>query len=463
MNIYIPDTIVWMIKQMNSQNEELFLVGGCVRDLLLNREINDYDLTSSMPATEMMNFFLNLGCKVIPTGIKHGTITVIYKHQAVEITTYRTESTYINHRSPKAVSYTKDIKEDLKRRDFTFNAMAYHPDYGLIDEYNGQQDLHNHIIRCVGNPNERFQEDALRILRALRFSAQLNFTLDCETHNAILQNHSLLNHISRERIRDEFNKLLLSDYPNLLEFLRTMNVLPIILPGIECIYDFEQHSPWHLYDVFQHTDIALNHSAEKDLIVKLAIVLHDLGKTKSQIFKNDIAHYYGHANHSEKMAKSILQSLKYPNQVIHQVTKLIKYHDTYVQTRSGMRKLLFAFDNDFQQLERLLQIQECDDFAKVPSKVEQQKERIKYNRELLKTMKAEHDYFDKKDLQVNGNDMIELGFRKEEIKEVLNYLFGLILKHPENNTKEKLMTFAINYKHSQNNNSQFDQRIDYKD
>lgn len=462
MQMFLPDTILWIMNQITTQKEEVFLVGGCVRDLLLHRELHDYDMTSSMPVDTMYQLFTNSGCKVIPTGIKHGTITVIYQHQAVEITTYRIEKAYENYRTPIEVQFTRSLKEDLKRRDFTINAMAYHPAIGLVDEYGGQVDLEHNIVRCVGDAKERFHEDALRILRALRFCCQLQFTLDQDTNIAIIQHAHLLQHISRERIRDEFSKLLLSNQQNLLMFLRTMQVLPIILPGIECIYDFEQHSSWHIYDVFKHTDVALNHSINKDLKTKLAIVLHDLGKTKAQVFKDGLAHYYGHANHSVLMARTILQSLMYPKQFIEDVLTLIQYHDTYTTTRAGMRKLLFKCNNDFQQVERLLCIQQCDDLAKNPEKVEQQKARILWNQQLLKEMKETNDVFFRKDLQVNGHDMLALGFQKKEIKEVLEYLCKLVIKNPQQNTKEKLMDLSINYKYSQNNCLLHDQKLDHK-
>lgn len=463
MKMSIPSEVLWVMQQIEQVNEEVFLVGGCVRDYLLQREIHDYDLTTSMPAHEMMELFSKRDCKVIPTGLQHGTITIIHKHTPVEITTYRIDQGYEGHRSPSSVQYTKSLHEDLKRRDFTINAIAYHPSTGFIDIFQGMQDIEQKIIRCVGDATLRFQEDALRILRAIRFRCQLHFEIDNETKASILSQHTLLKYISKERIRDEFIKLVLSDAFDLLQFLRSLNILSYILPGIDIIYDFEQHSPWHCYDVFKHTDIALNHANGTDLQVKLAIILHDIGKVKAQTFKGIIAHYYGHAKISAELAKHILSSLAFPKKLILEVCTLIRYHDTYVMNRSQMRKLLYRLGNNFDQMERLLIIQACDDSAKIPEKVIQQKQRNLDNRNMLEHMRQEHDILDKKEMLVNGTDMIKLGFQNREIQEVLDYLFMLILKTPANNTKEKLIAFAINYKSNKNKNLQGDQTHDHKD
>lgn len=452
MKMRIPEPILWVMHHIEQAKEEVYLVGGCVRDMLLHREIHDYDLTTSMPVQDMIRLFSTCDCKVILTGFKHGTITIMKQHTAIEITTYRIDCDYENHRAPNYVTFTKNLEEDLRRRDFTVNAMAYHPEKGILDMFHGQEDLEAKIIRCVGDPDKRFTEDALRVLRALRFSCQLRFTIEEKTKASILKNHSLLTYISKERIREEFTKLLLSDYADLLTYLRSMNVLHHILPGIEMIYDFEQHSPWHRYDVFIHTDKALNQASHEDLHIKLAIILHDIGKVKAQIFKGDIAHYYGHAQISAELAKRMLRNLTFPKAFILEVCTLIYYHDTYVLNRSQMRKMLFRFGNNFEQVKRLLIIQSCDDSAKVDEKVILQKQQNQTNRFLLGTMQKEHDILNKKDLQVNGNDMIALGFEKAEIGNVLEYLFQIVLKTPASNTKEKLMAFAINYKSTQNKN-----------
>ena len=181
MRFHIPSDVIWIMQQITGQKEEVFLVGGCVRDLLLNRPVHDYDMTTSMPAEAMISLFSQLDCNVVPTGLKHGTVTIIRRHQAVEITTYRTESSYLQHRRPANVQFTRSLKEDLKRRDFTINAMAYHPDHGIIDCFHSQEDLKQNLIRCVGNSEERFTEDALRIMRAIRFHCQLSFSLHPKT------------------------------------------------------------------------------------------------------------------------------------------------------------------------------------------------------------------------------------------------------------------------------------------
>lgn len=447
----IPEPVKWVMNQIEMQQEEVFLVGGCVRDLLLHRPIHDFDMTTSMPACEMIKLFETLDCKVLPTGLKHGTVTIIRKHQMVEVTTYRIESTYENHRFPTAIAFTNNLHEDLKRRDFTINAMAYHPEIGLIDLFGGQIDCQNKIIRCVGVSKNRFQEDALRILRAIRFRCQLQFEIEEDTLSAIKQCAPDLQYISKERIRDEFTKMVMSNQPNLLQYLKDVQVLSYILPEIVCIYDFEQYSPWHCYDVLTHSDIALNHSINASLRVKLAHILHDIGKPKAQFFKGEVAHYYGHAAYSAALAKAMLLELRYSKQLVHEVCLLIQYHDTRIHNRYHMRKLLYLMHNDFTLVHDLLFIQTCDDRAKVREKVKERETQSQMNENLLAIMEREHDIFDRRDLQVNGSDMIKLGFEKAQIQQVLDYLIKLVLKTPSSNTKEKLMDFAINYKLRQNN------------
>ncbi len=446
MRFHIPSDVIWIMQQITSQKEEVFLVGGCVRDLLLNRPVHDYDMTTSMPAEAMISLFSQLDCNVVPTGLKHGTVTIIRRHQAVEITTYRTESSYLQHRRPANVQFTRSLKEDLKRRDFTINAMAYHPDHGIIDCFHSQEDLKQNLIRGVGNSEERFTEDALRIMRAIRFHCQLSFSLHPQTHDAIIKNSRLLVYISKERIRDEFNKILLTDKKDLLQFLKDMHVLPYILPEIEIIYDHEQHSPWHLYDVFKHTDIALNHAENASLRVRLAIVLHDIGKPHCQTFENGIAHYKGHASYSAKTAEAMLSSLRYAKKTIHEICLLIRFHDTRTYDRKGLRALLYAMNNDFSLVEDLLTVQLCDNAAKVLQKVKSQNECILQAEKLLLKMKEEHDIFCRKDLRIDGNDLKTLGFEKQEIGTVLSFLIDQVICDPAINTKEKLTALAISYR-----------------
>ncbi|MEG1066432.1 MAG: [cytidine(C)-cytidine(C)-adenosine (A)]-adding enzyme, partial [Erysipelotrichaceae bacterium] len=272
MKINYPIWVKDIINILHSNGYEAYLVGGCVRDSILNKSINDYDITTNALPSEMVELFNSEGYTVIPTGIVHGTVTILkYKH-SVEITTYRIDNEYINNRKPKAVTFTSSLYEDLKRRDFTINAMAYNDLEGLIDPLNGLSDLNNKTIKAVGNPILRFHEDALRILRCIRFSCTLNFKIDRYTTSALISSYYLLNNIAKERIRDELCKILLSDRPNLLIALKDYKVLELIIPEYTITLDFDQNNKWHIYNLFDHMNIALNATKGLPLTCKLAIL-----------------------------------------------------------------------------------------------------------------------------------------------------------------------------------------------
>lgn len=441
----LPEQITWILSLFHNHNKEIYLVGGCVRDMLMKRTIHDYDLTSNALPDEMIAMFQQHDCIVIPTGIQHGTITVIKDAMQVEITTYRLDKAYKNHRSPKQVAFTANIKDDLARRDFTINAMAWHPNTGLIDPYGGQEDIRKQIICCVGNAQERFHEDALRILRAIRFAFTLQFTFDRTCYHAIVSQASLLTYISKERIRDEFSKMLMSDYPNLLTILRKAHVLDYILPSINCIYDLEQMNPWHLYDVFQHTDIALNYSVSYSLCEKLAIVLHDLGKASTKLIdETGVAHFHGHAKVSEQMAIESLKTLAFDHKTVDMVATLIQYHDYYVvPKRKVLRRFLAHIQMDFSIAYAILRVQSADDHAKNMEKAQQKLINIKSCVQELQKMEQENDIIMMKDLQVNGHDMLSIGYQGREIGHILEYLYAKVVDDPSCNTYAYLMQVAI--------------------
>lgn len=436
----IPSHILWVLETLNQHHKEAFLVGGCVRDMLMHREIHDYDITTNAKPRAVMEIFKKLDCLVVPTGMKHGTISVQVKEEWVEITTYRIEQEYVHHRFPAAVLFTDQLTKDLERRDFTMNAIAYHPSLGFVDPFHGQKDIQQGIIRCVGEPKKRFEEDALRILRALRFSCTLHFIISEDTQKAIHACHSLLAYISKERIRSEFDKILVGDYPNTLSMLRTFGVLPYILPGYHIIYDHEQKTPWHTYDIFTHTDLALNHTKGYPLESKLAIIFHDVGKPESESFDEaGIAHYKRHALYSKRIAESMMKELTYSRTMIQHVCTLILYHDYYVKAkRTVLRKFLSKFDNDFALAMQVLDVQIADDFAKNMDLAQEKIDIILESKQLLQTMVLEQDYLSLKDLCLNGHDIIALGYRGKEIKDALQFLYEIVLLDPNQNTKETL-------------------------
>ena len=448
----LPQSIQTILSILSSHNEEAFLVGGCVRDYFLNRNIHDFDIATSAKPEKTMAIFKEHGYSVIPTGLKHGTVTIHLDHQDVEVTTYRVESAYQDHRHPSKVVFTTTLKEDLNRRDFTMNAIAYHPTTGFFDPFHGQEDLNQQLIRCVGDASTRFNEDALRILRAIRFQCQLHFQLDQDCQKGIIQQAHLLTYVSKERIRDEFNKILLSNHLNTLQLLHDLQVLDYILPGYSMIYDYPQRTPWHCYDIFKHTDYALNHTENRPLILKLALVFHDLGKPSCETFdKNGIAHYKRHAIVSEQLALHYLKLLKYDNKTIHQVCLLIRYHDWYVhEKRSCMREYLALFEENYELAFLGLQMQLADDYAKNLEKVQDKIATIQTCIQILKQIQQEQDMVYRKDLAINGNDVKELQIYGKEIKHALDTAYAWVLENPTRNTKKTLLDY-LQYKKSKTN------------
>lgn len=441
MYAILPEEIKWVLQIMEKHHKEVYLVGGCVRDMLIGRSIHDYDIASSALPQETIDIFVQEGSHVIPTGLKHGTISVIVNDHTVEITTYRIEQEYSNHRAPDVVSFTRNLRDDLSRRDFTMNAIAYHPDKGFVDPFGGREDIQNRVIRCVGDANLRLQEDALRILRALRFHAVLGFHLEETSVRAIQHHASLLSYVSKERIQTEFNKILMADMPDTLAMLRRYQVLPYILPGYECIYDVEQHNPWHCYDLFTHTDKALNHTKGYPLSAKLAIVLHDIGKLDTVTFdEHGIAHYPMHAKVSAQKAVVFLKELKYSNALIEEVKTLILYHDYHVvDKRRVMRRFLAHLDNKEELAQRVFQVQLADDQAKNDEKAHESIDMLYRCMDLLKVMLEEEEMVSLKNLAVNGHDIMALGYRGVAVGQLLQDCLQHVIDCPQHNQKEYLV------------------------
>ncbi len=441
--------VLWLFHLFEQHHFEIYLVGGCVRDQILKRPVHDYDFTSNATPQEMITLLENEPCKVILTGAKHGTVTVIYQEEQMEITTYRSDGVYEQHRKPKQVRFSDDLLSDLKRRDFTMNAIAYHPRFGYIDPFHGIQDCQKQRIRCVGNAKERFEEDALRILRAIRFSFQLGFTLESDCLDAIRKQAHLLSFISKERIKDEFNKMLMSDAKHTLSRLRDAQVLPYIIPTYSMIDHITQESKWHNYDVFTHTDIALNHSIDYTLEEKIAIVFHDIGKAKCKTFDEfGVAHFYKHPVVSAEIAKASLQHLKYSNKIIQKVCTLISYHDYHVLPKQKiLRRFLAKLDMNFSMAYAILNVQYADDCAKSKEMAQALLNNIEKCVAVLKEM--EHNKPSRRcDMAVNGHDMIALGFQGKEIKNVLDYLYAWIIDEPLRNQKDLLLKQAMIFKNS---------------
>ena len=433
----LSSEVKFVLNRLNEAGYEAYLVGGSVRDFLLNKHNKDIDITTNAIPEEVKRIFVDF--PVIDTGIKHGTVTILYKNLPIEITTYRIDGEYQDSRHPKEVKFTSSLKEDLSRRDFTINAMAYNNE--LIDYYGGRDDLKNKMLRAVGNPNKRFEEDALRILRGLRFASNLGFSIEEKTILAMRENKLLLKNISSERIQNELNAILLGDYVKDV-MLDYYDIFEVILPEITPCVCFDQHNSHHIYDVYAHIIVAVS-SAVKDKVVRLTLLFHDLGKPESfSLDENKNGHFYRHAEKSEIIARNILNRLKYDNESKRQILTLVRYHDAILQDDvKQVKRWLNRLGEDI--FRKLIEVQIGDNFAQHPKHRDRQ---VTLNniKKLIDQIIAENNCFSLRQLAVNGYDMIELGYEKFQIKSALQYLLNAVINNEVENERDKLIKY-LNY------------------
>ena len=432
----LPNAVKDLLSRLAGRGYEAFAVGGCVRDTLLGRRPGDWDICTSALPEETEACFSD--CRVIETGMKHGTVTVLWAGEAYEITTYRSDGAYTDHRRPETVTFVRSLTEDLRRRDFTVNAMAADGSGTIFDPFGGQADLAAGILRAVGEPEQRFREDALRILRGLRFASQLGFTLEPETALAMENCKGLLAYVSGERIMQELNKLLMG--PCRTAVLRKYSaILGAVLPEILPAVGFSQHSRWHDRDVWEHTLGALE-QAEPDLYVRWAVLLHDLGKPASfTVDETGAGHFYGHAEISEAMAREIFARFRSDNATRDSVCSLIRYHGSEISPdRKPIRRWIGRLGAD--QLFRLLEVMRCDAMGQAPiPEIQQRLEKLRELNELTKAVLEEESCFSIRDLAVNGRDAMELGAEPgPEIGKLLSALLGDVLEQRCENTPEAL-------------------------
>ena len=435
MKILIPQAPKRALNILNENGYESYVVGGCVRDSLLGDSPKDWDITTNALPEETEKCFI--GYKIIETGLKHGTITVMIDKEPLEITTYRIDGEYLDNRRPDSVEFTSDIKEDLSRRDFTVNAMAYGLNDNFIDYFQGQEDLNRKIIRCVGDADKRFNEDALRILRALRFASVLDFTIDEETSKSIFRNKMLLKNIASERIIVEFNKLLCGKNA---EFIlnKYRDVIAVFIPEIKPMFDFDQKNPHHIYDVWKHTVKSVV-SVPPNAVQRLAMLFHDIAKPACyHVDDNGVGHFYGHPIKSSQMTKDILKRLKYDNQTINTVKELVFFHDyRAVATNKSVKKLLNKSGEYIFSL--LSDIQRADALAQNPIELQEKLNRIDAVEVTAKKIISSGLCFQIKDLALNGKDLINLGVPQgKRVGEVLEMLLEKVIEEKCENTKEDL-------------------------
>lgn len=441
IKIDIPKWVKYIIETLYNYKYEAYIVGGCVRDSLINRNINDWDITTNAKPEEVIRIFENLGHKIVPTGLKHGTVSIVIDKENYEVTTYRIDGEYSDGRHPDEVEFTSNLREDLSRRDFTINAMAYNDKDGLIDYFGGLEDLDNKIIRCVGNSEKRFNEDGLRILRGIRFMSQLGFCLNSETSESMYICREKLINISQERIREELSKILMSNYlGNGFKELLNHNLLQYSLPELINCVDFQQLNEYHDKTVFEHI-LSVVENIPPKLDLRLSALLHDVGKPKCfTIDEKGVGHFYEHHKVSADMSREILTRLKFDNKTIDKVCLLVYEHmvDTNMK-RTGIKRLINRVGqyNIFDLIE--LAIADRKGMAKEHKNYDD----ILELKDKIEDILAKQEAFSIKDLAINGGDLIQVGIKQgKEIGMILNELLEVVLENPELNHIETLLSLV---------------------
>lgn len=422
-NVEVPAPVNYIIQELEKCGHEAYMVGGCVRDSVLGRKPHDYDICTSATPDEILKAFPDE--EIIPTGLQHGTVTILINKEPFEVTTYRIDGDYSDNRRPDNVTFTKNLVEDLRRRDFTINAMAYNPKTGLIDPFNGMEDIKYKKIRCVGSAEDRFNEDALRILRAIRFEAQLGFAGLPETMFEIERQYERLKNISIERINSEFCKIVASEQ-FCVELVLYPNVFSLFIPELKDLIGFQQNNPYHAYDVFDHTVHAIEKCESDDLVVRLAVFFHDFGKPHSyQDGEDGIRHFKGHGKVSAEITDSIMKRIRFDNETRNNVVELVYYHDaTFEVGNKYVKRWLNKIGE--KQFRRLLEIRKADIKGQKPDYEESRIEKVNNIENILEEILSEKSCFSLKDLAVNGNDVKEV-MKLKEGKDI-GYWLNEILK-----------------------------------
>lgn len=435
MKIKLPEKVSWIIEKLQKHGYEAYAVGGCVRDSILGRTPDDWDITTSATPLETKALF----SRTFDTGIEHGTITVLLDKDAFEVTTYRVDGEYEDNRHPKEVTFTRCLKEDLLRRDFTINAMAYNDSEGLVDIFGGISDLENKIIRCVGNAHERFSEDALRIMRAVRFAAQLGFEIEEETQKGIVELAPNLKNISAERIQTELIKLLVAPNPGLLRTAYELGITKVMLPEFDDMMQTTQETPHHQYSVGEHTIKAIE-TVSADKVLRLTMLFHDIAKPMMKTIDEDgVAHFKLHDIKGAEMTKAILRRLKFDNDTLNKVVKLVQFHDYRIpaepkKVRRAMNKIgaeLFPY---------YLQVRKADVLAQSMYEREEKLQNIQDMELCYHEILEKQECVSLKELAITGSDLIASGMQPgKKIGMILNALLEIVIEEPEYNTKEKLL------------------------
>lgn len=436
-DIRLPEKVNTIIITLHNAGFEAYVVGGCVRDSILGRQPEDWDITTSATPGETKALFE----KTFDTGIKHGTVTILLDREGFEVTTYRIDGKYEDNRHPKEVTFTRSLKEDLLRRDFTINAMAYNEKEGLVDIFGGLTDLKEKRIRCVGDAKQRFLEDALRILRGIRFAAQLGFSIEDETRAGMRELAPTLRKISAERIQAELIKMLVSDRPGLLLEAYELGITAQFLPEFDRLMKTEQETPHHMYNVGEHTIHAIE-NVRADKILRLTMLLHDMGKPALKTMDvSGRAHFKKHAFESEKIAGNVLRRLRFDNDTLRKVTRLVYYHDYRMPAEAeNVRRAVNRIGEDL--FSYYMEVRRADVLAQSMYRREEKIRNLDEIEELYSDIVKKEQCVSLKKLAVTGKDLIEAGMEPgKEIGKKLNELLELVIEKPELNTKKELLKF----------------------
>lgn len=434
MKIALPEKVKEIIQTLEAAGYEAYAVGGCVRDSVLGRIPADWDITTSALPEQVKELFH----RTIDTGIEHGTVTVMMDKEGFEVTTYRIDGEYRDHRHPEQVNFTGELREDLRRRDFTINAMAYNDSCGMVDAFGGIQDLQDGVIRCVGVAEERFEEDALRILRAVRFAAQLGFEIEEKTACAARKLAGNLKDISAERIQTELVKLLVSPHPEMLRTAYELGITHVVLPEFDVMMETPQHHPHHMYSVGEHTLKALEFT-DPEKVLRLAVLFHDFGKPQTRTTVDGVDHFHGHARISAQETVRIMRRLKFDNATMDQVKRMVLYHDARPQPdERQIRRLLHRAGADI--FPGLFQVMGADILAQSEYRRLEKLINLERVHQVYDEILKRKDCISLKDLQVTGKDLIAAGMKPgREIGEVLNRMLEDVLEEPEHNNQEYLL------------------------
>lgn len=438
MHIDLPQNVNFIIDRLYEHGFEAYAVGGCVRDSLLGRKPQDWDITTSAKPDQVKTIFNH----TIDTGIQHGTVTVMLDHVGYEVTTYRIDGEYEDARHPKEVTFTSNLKLDLERRDFTINAMAYNHKSGIVDEFDGIGDLNKHIIKCVGCAHDRFSEDALRMFRAVRFAAQLGFEIDKETQDAIKELAPTMAKVSAERIQVELVKLLTSDHPEMMRNLYELGLTKVFMPEFDTMMETPQNNKHHMYSVGEHTIRTLM-NVRADKVLRLTMLLHDVAKPVCITTDEEGQdHFKKHSAVGADMAKQILRRLKFDNKTIDCCCRLVKEHDDRPQiTPKNVRRAMSRIGAGLFPM--LFEVKRADMLGQSLYKRKEKMAYIDEFERVYNEILSDDQCVSKKDMKINGRDLIDLGMEPgQKLGEILDRLYEMVLDDPELNDHEKLIEYA---------------------